>query len=203
MCEWLFVGVFSTGRTTSAEARWCFSAGRYERRRGRGGSPPGALSAPKGEWTYTEATPSGAAPTSPPEGVFRPKRRMELDELSGSNTTGRLGCTCRLEPTPSEGLQGWHSDTLSSPQPPPTALVLRDDCGPPGVWGMGTAAASAGAAGPSEGLRAGWSSGRTDAGVHLASGPHTFGSGPTTGTRSQTTCYVRRGTGRVDGNGQI
>ena len=28
-----------------------------------------------------------------------------------------------------------------------------------------------------------------------ASGPHTFGSGPTTGTRSQTTCYVRRGTG--------
>ena len=30
-----------------------------------------------------------------------------------------------------------------------------------------------------------------------ASGPRTFGSGPTTGTRSQTTCYVRRGTGRV------
>ena len=39
------------------------------------------LSAPKGEWPYTEATPSGAAPTSPPEGVFRHKRRMELDEL--------------------------------------------------------------------------------------------------------------------------
>ena len=31
---------------------------------------------------------------------------------------------------------------------------------------MGTAAASAGAAGPSEGLRAGRSSGRTEAGVH-------------------------------------
>ena len=30
-----------------------------------------------------------------------------------------------------------------------------------------------------------------------ASGPRTYGSGPTTGTRSQTTCYVRRGTGRV------
>ena len=30
---------------------------------------------------------------------------------------------------------------------------------------MGTAAAPAGAAGPSEGLRAGWSSGRTEAGV--------------------------------------
>ena len=30
---------------------------------------------------------------------------------------------------------------------------------------MGTAAASAGAAGPSQGLRAGWSSGRTEAGV--------------------------------------
>ena len=35
-----------------------------------------------------------------------------------------------------------------------------------GLLGMGTAAASAGAARPSEGLRAGWSSGRTEAGVH-------------------------------------
>ena len=35
-----------------------------------------------------------------------------------------------------------------------------------GLLGMGTAAASAGAAGPSQGLRAGWSSGRTEAGVH-------------------------------------
>ena len=48
------------------------------------------LAAPKGELPYTEATPSGAAPTSPPEGVFRHKRRMELDELSG-RTTSRLG----------------------------------------------------------------------------------------------------------------
>ena len=72
----------------------------------------------------------------------------------------------RLQPTPSEGRQRWHYDTLSSPQPPPPALFLRDDCGPPGLLGMGTAAASAGAAGPSQGLRAGWSSGRTEAGVH-------------------------------------
>ena len=35
-----------------------------------------------------------------------------------------------------------------------------------GLLGMGTAAAPAGAAGPSQGLRAGWSSGRTEAGVH-------------------------------------
>ena len=35
-----------------------------------------------------------------------------------------------------------------------------------GLLGMGAAAASAGAAGPSQGLRAGWSSGRTEAGVH-------------------------------------
>ena len=55
-------------------------------------SPQGALTAPKGEWPYTEATPSGAAPTCPPEGVFRHKRRMELVELSG-RTTGRLGYT--------------------------------------------------------------------------------------------------------------
>ena len=113
-----------------------FPAGRYERQRGSGGSPPGALSAPKGEWPYTEATPSGAAPTSPPEGVFRHKRRMELVELSG-RITGRLGYTRRPEPTPSEGRQGWHTDALSSPQPPSTALVLRDDCGPPGDVGDG------------------------------------------------------------------
>ena len=50
------------------------------------------LAAPKGEWPYTEETPSGAAPTSPPEEVFRRTRRMELDEQSG-RTTGRLGYT--------------------------------------------------------------------------------------------------------------
>ena len=47
---------------------------------------------------------------------------------------------------------------------------------------MGTAAASAGAAGPSEGLRAGRSSGRTKPEYTAASGRHdhaTFGDGPT------------------------
>ena len=47
---------------------------------------------------------------------------------------------------------------------------------------MGTAAASAGAAGPSEGLRAGRSSGRTKQEYTAASGRRdhaTFGSGPT------------------------
>ena len=39
------------------------------------------------KWSST-----GAAPTSPPEGVFLHKRRMELVELSG-RTTGRLGYT--------------------------------------------------------------------------------------------------------------
>ena len=68
-------------------------------------------------------------PTSPPEGVFRHERRMELVELSG-RTTGQLA-------TPSEGRQGWHNDALSSPQPPPPALFLRDDCGPPGAVGDG------------------------------------------------------------------
>ena len=99
------------------------------------------------------------------QSVFRHERRMKLVELSG-RTTGRLGYTRRPEPTPSEGRQRWHNDALSSPQPPPPALFLRDDCGPPGLLGMGTAAASAGAAGPSQGLRAGWSSGRTEAGAH-------------------------------------
>ena len=65
------------------------------------------------------------------------------------------------------------------------------------LLGMGTTTASAGAAGPSEGLRAGWSSGRTEAGVPRGERTRDYGRGPTTGTRSQTTCYVRRGTGRV------
>ena len=62
--------------------------------------------------------------------LFRHKRRMELVELSG-RITGRLGYTRRLQPTPSEGRQRWHYDTLSSPHLPPPALVLSDDCGPP------------------------------------------------------------------------
>ena len=71
---------------------------------------------------------------------------------------------------------------------------------------MGTAAraASAGVAGPSEGLRPGRSSGRTKPEYTAASGRHEHaatGAGrrvsPTTGTRSQTTCYVRRDTSRV------
>ena len=46
------------------------------------------LAAPKGEWPYTEETPSGAAPTStsPPKWVFRHKRLRELVELSGRTT---------------------------------------------------------------------------------------------------------------------
>ena len=41
MCEWIFAGVFSTGRTTSAEARVVFP---------RRALPP--LRAPKGEWWF-------------------------------------------------------------------------------------------------------------------------------------------------------
>ena len=68
--------------------------------------------------------------------LFRHKRRMEQVELSG-RITGRLGYTRRPEPTPSEGRQRWHNDTLSSPQPPPPALFLRDDCGPARAVGDG------------------------------------------------------------------
>ena len=70
---------------------------------------------------------------------------------------------------------------------------------------MGTAAASAGAAGPSEGLgpdgAAGGLSRSTPRRADDTTTLSTTGAGrrvsPTTGTRSQTTCYVRRGTGRV------
>ena len=58
---------------------------------------------------------------------------------------------------------------------------------------MGSAAASAGAAGPSEGLRVGRSSGRTKPEYPAASGLRDYGSGPTTGTRSQTTSDEAKG----------
>ena len=89
---------------------------------------------------------------------------MELDELSG-RTTGRLGCTRRLEPTPSEdGKAGttilYHLRNRRRPHSSSGMTAGRQ-----GLLGMGTAAASAGAAGPFQGLRARWSSGRTEAGV--------------------------------------
>jgi hypothetical protein len=61
-----------------------------------------------------------------------------------------------------------------------------------GLLGMGTAAASAWAAGRPDGAAGG-----LKPEYPAASGPRDYGRGPTTGTRSQTTCYVRRGTGRV------
>ena len=112
-----------TGRTTSAERGVVVPhRARYQRRRESGRTP--------------RRQPCRAAPTSPPEGVFRHKRRMELVELSG-RITGRLGYTRRLQPTPSEGRQRWHYDSLSSLQPPPPALFLRDDCGPQRAVGDG------------------------------------------------------------------
>ena len=71
------------------------------------------------------------------------------------------------------------------------------------LLGMGTASASAVAAGPSEGLWAKRSSGQTKPEYTAPSGRHdhaTTGAGRrvshglTTGTWSQATCYVRRGT---------
>ena len=55
MCEWIFAGVFSTGRTTSAEARVVFPRRALRAPKGEWWFPPGELSAPKGEWPYTEA----------------------------------------------------------------------------------------------------------------------------------------------------
>ena len=81
--------------------------------------------AQNGERQYTEETPSGAAPTSPSEGVFRHTRRLELDEQQADSDA--LGL---LQPTPSEGRQSWHYYTLSSPHLPPSPLTISDDYGP-------------------------------------------------------------------------
>ena len=76
---------------------------------------------------------------------------------------------------------------------------------------MGTAAASAGAAGPSEGLRAGRSSGRTKPQYTAASGRHdhaTFGSGPTRQSDDRDSepdyllCPTMHGPGTIDNAGK-
>ena len=88
---------------------------------------------------------------------------MELVELSG-RITGRLGYDYRLRHR-RDGNAGttilYHLRNRRRPHSSSGMTAGRQ-----GLLGMGTAAASAGAAGPSEGLRAGWSSGRTEAGVH-------------------------------------
>ena len=112
-----------------------------------------------------------------------------------------------LEPTPSEGRQRWHYDTLSSPQPPPPALVLvmaagrrellehghhrrirrgrRTFRGPGDYWPDGAAG----------GLSRSTPRQADDATTRPSGAGRRVS--PTTGTQSQTTCYVQRGTGRV------
>ena len=104
---------------------------------------------------------------------------MELVELSG-RITGRLGYDYRLRHR-RDGIAGttilYHLRIYRRPHSPSGTTAGRRE-----LLGMGTAAASAGAAGPSEGLRAGRSSGRTKPEYPAAGGRRdhaTFGSGPT------------------------
>ena len=84
--------------------------------------------------------------------MFRHKRRMELDGPSG-RITGRLGYDYRLRHR-RDGIAGttilYHLRIYRRPHSPSGTTAGRRE-----LLGMGTAAASAGAAGPSEGLRAG------------------------------------------------
>ena len=64
---------------------------------------------------------------------------------------------------------------------------------------MGTAAASAGAAGPSEGLRAGRSSGWTKPESTAASGPRDYGSRERADDRDSEPDYLLRATGHGPG----
>ena len=101
---------------------------------------------------------------------------MELVKLSG-RITGRLGYDYRLRHR-RDGIAGttilYHLRIYRRPHSPSGTTAGRRE-----LLGMGTAAASAGAAGPSEGLRAGRSSGRTKLEYPAASGPRDYGSGPT------------------------
>jgi len=147
-----------------------------------------------------------------------------IDELSG-RTTGRLGY---IRPTTAHAIGGTAELALRYSYHlhlPPGRAASRSDYGPDGAAGVwSNAVVSAGAAGPFrdygpdrsrrrrrrrrrrstfQGLRAGWSGGRTKPEYPATSGRHdhaTFrGAGqrvsPMYGTRSQQ--HVRRGTGRV------
>ena len=91
--------------------------------------------------------------------MFRHKRRMELVELSG-RTTGRLGYDYRLrhQRDGKAGTTILYYLRIYRRRPHSSSGMTA---GRRELLGMGTAATSAGAAGPSEGLRAGRSSGRT------------------------------------------
>ena len=124
---------------------------------------------------------------------------MELDELSG-RTTGRLGYTCRPEPTPSEGRQCWHNDALSlyhlrNRRRPHSSSGMT--AGRRGSWGWALPPLPPGPQDLPRDYGPDGAAGGLKPEYTAASGLRTFGSGPTTGTWSQTTCYVRRGTGRV------
>ena len=71
MCEWIFAGVLSTGRTTSVEREWCFLAGRYERRRGKRWFPTGrAISAEGGVAVHRGADHVELPRLARPKGCF-------------------------------------------------------------------------------------------------------------------------------------
>ena len=134
-------------------------------------SPLGDASGAEGEWPYTEATPSGAAPTSPPEGVFRHKRLMDSDGASralgahhGPTRIHFTDYSLRHRRDGNAGTTILYHLCISHRHYSSSGMTA----GRQKLLGMGTVAASAGAAGLSEGLRAGWSSGRTEAGVHRA-----------------------------------
>ena len=110
-----------------------------------------------------------------------------------------------LQPTPSEGRQRWHYNTISSPHLPPSPFTISDDYGPPGD--VGAWAPPPHPPGPQDlpkdygpdGAAGGLSRSTPRQADDAATQPSGAGRrvSPTTGTRSQTTCYVRRCTGRM------
>jgi hypothetical protein len=188
--------------------------------------PPGVACGAEGEVAVSDSTTSGAAPTSPPEGVFRRTRRWKYRRAVGTHYGPTRIHQADYSPRHRRDGRAGTTILLSSPHLPPGRAASRSDYGPDGAVGVwGNAVVSAGAAGPFrdygpgrsrrrrrrrrrgrstfQGLRAGWSGGRTKPEYPATSGRHdhaTFrGAGrrvsPMYGTRSQQ--HVRRGTGRV------
>ena len=67
--------------------------------------------------------------------ILTPVSTHALNGASRAVRTHHGPTRIRLQATPSEGRQSWHYLTLLSPHLPPPALVLSDDCGPPGAVG--------------------------------------------------------------------
>ena len=111
--------------------------------------PPGVACGAEGEVAVSDSTTSGAAPTSPPEGVFRRTRRWKYRRAVGTHYGPTRIHQADYSPRHRRDGRAGTTILLSSPHLPPGRAASRSDYGPDGAAGVwGNTVVSAGAAGP-------------------------------------------------------